>query len=65
MLLHGEAGGTECKDVVRHPLVPAGIGPRLPQMRAGNVDVCQVHPGRNDPSGSFLFTHFLGHSQPR
>lgn len=31
------AGGAECRDVVKHPLVPAGTGPILPQMRARNM----------------------------
>jgi len=32
-----QAGEAECRDVVKHPLMPAGTGPRLPQMRSGNV----------------------------
>ena len=31
------AGGSKCRDMVKHPLMPAGTGPRLPQMIAGNM----------------------------
>lgn len=38
------AGGAECGDVVKDPLMPAGPGPRLPQMRAGHVGYPQSAP---------------------
>lgn len=46
------AGGTECRAVLKHTLMPAGTGLRLPHVEAGNMGypdgaawMCHVHPG--------------------
>lgn len=59
------AGGTECRAVLKHTLMPAGTGLRLPHVEAGNMGypdgaawMCHVHPGQNSSFDSSLFMNF-------
>lgn len=57
------AGGDQCRAVLKHPMMPAGMGLILPLMEAGNMGypdgwMCHAHPGQNSSINSSLFMHF-------
>lgn len=66
------SGGAECRDVVKHPAMPAGTGPGLSQKRAENVGYPEGAAwvyvryilAEMTPFVRLFFMHFLGHSQP-